>query len=288
MANQPITFSRILKASPDKVWKAITDKAEMKQWYFDLAEFDAEKGFRFSFTGGPSPDRQYVHLCEVTEVIPLKKLVYSWSYEGYTGISYVSFELFPEGDSTRLVLTHSGLESFPAENPDFAVHNFEEGWNHILHISLKNYLEPADFTAEIITATGTTQAFDALTGSVSEWWTRDLQGSAMHVGDNFTIRFGNTVKTLEVAAIEPEKSVTWNVKKAHIDMASLQNKSEWEGTAIHWEIFTEDEKTKIRLTHKGLTRDFECFTVCEKGWNFYMGSLLAYLDRGKGQPHIPK
>ena len=288
MANQPITFSRLLKASPAKVWKAITDRDEMKQWYFDLAEFKAEKGFRFSFTGGPSPEKQYVHLCEITEVIPLKKLVYSWRYEGYEGISYVSFELFPEGDSTKLVLTHSGLESFPAANTDFAVHNFEEGWNHILHISLKNYLEPADFTAEITSATDSQKAYAALTAEVSKWWTRDLQGSTMQAGDIFTIRFGNTVKTLEVAVIEPEKMVTWKVTKAHIDMASLNNKSEWEGTTIHWEITPEGDQTKIRLTHKGLTKNFECYTVCEKGWNFYMESLLAFLDTGKGQPHIPK
>lgn len=62
MANQPITFSRLLKASPAKVWKAITDRDEMKQSY-QPGRFKAEKGFRFQFcTGGPSIEKQYVHL----------------------------------------------------------------------------------------------------------------------------------------------------------------------------------------------------------------------------------
>jgi uncharacterized protein YndB with AHSA1/START domain len=141
MDNQPITLERLYNAPASTVWKAITDKNEMKKWYFDLAEFKAEKGFRFQFSGGPSPEKQYLHLCEVTEVIPEKKLTYSWRYDGYSGNSFVTFELFPEGNKTLLKLTHAGIETFPKENPDFAVGNFSEGWNHILHASLKNYLE---------------------------------------------------------------------------------------------------------------------------------------------------
>ena len=68
----------------------------------------------------------------MTEVIAGKKLAYTWSYDGYTGESLVTFELFDEADKTRLRLTHSGLDTFPANNPDFAASNFEMGWNHII------------------------------------------------------------------------------------------------------------------------------------------------------------
>ncbi len=138
---QPFIIERTFKASPDKVWKAITNKEEMKQWYFDLQDFKAEQGFEFGFIGGPDEGRQYKHLCQITEVDPERKLTYSWRYEGYAGISYVSFELFPEGEGTRLKLTHSGLESFPADQPDFARKNFEAGWNDIIGTSLKNFVE---------------------------------------------------------------------------------------------------------------------------------------------------
>src|SRR5690606_14020447 len=110
-------------------------------WYFDLAEFKAEIGFKFQFTGGPSPDKQYVHLCEITEVIPEKKLTYNWRYKGFSGCSFVTFELFEQGDKTLLKLTHTGIDTFPKENMDFAIHNFEEGWNHFIHTGLKEYLE---------------------------------------------------------------------------------------------------------------------------------------------------
>jgi hypothetical protein len=71
-----------------------------------------------------------------------KDLKYSWRYDGYDGISFVTFELFSEGKQTKLKLEHEGLESFPSSNPDFARKNFAEGWNYIITTSLKKYLEP--------------------------------------------------------------------------------------------------------------------------------------------------
>ncbi len=141
MENQAIVLERLFQSPTSKVWKALTDKTEMKKWYFHLAEFKPELGFQFQFTGGPSKDVQYLHLCEVTEVIPEKKLTYSWRYDGYEGISYVTFELIPQGDDTLLKLSHRGLETFPQNNPDFAVGSFADGWNQIIHTSLKKYLE---------------------------------------------------------------------------------------------------------------------------------------------------
>jgi len=140
MSNQPFVIERIFDAPVERVWKALTDKEQMKQWYFDLAEFKPEPGFEFSFEGGKD-DRSYLHLCKITDVIPLKKLRYSWRYQGYDGISFVTFELFGEGSKTRLILTHEGLETFPYNNPDFAKENFAQGWSHIIGISLKEFLE---------------------------------------------------------------------------------------------------------------------------------------------------
>ncbi|MEO5984859.1 MAG: SRPBCC domain-containing protein [Ferruginibacter sp.] len=84
---------------------------------------------------------QYVHLCEVTQVVPGKKITYSWRYDGYAGISYVTFDLSEKNDQTFLKLTHEGIETFPKENPDFDASNFEEGWNQIIHQNLKKFFE---------------------------------------------------------------------------------------------------------------------------------------------------
>jgi uncharacterized protein YndB with AHSA1/START domain len=139
--NEPLIIERIFNAPLHKVWSAITDKDEMKHWYFDLSGFRAEPGFEFSFVGcDETENNMYNHLCRVTEVIPMRKLAYTWQYEGYAGCSTVIFELFDEGGKTRLKLTHEGLETFPQDHASFARKSFSEGWNAIIGKSLADYL----------------------------------------------------------------------------------------------------------------------------------------------------
>ena len=127
-------------STPEKIWKAITDKVEMKKWYFDLEEFIPEVGFEFNFWGG-TEERQYLHNCKITEVIQGKKLCHTWSYDGIPGETILCFEIEAMDTGTSLKLTHSGFETFPKDNPDLAPKNFDEGWTYILGTSLKSYLE---------------------------------------------------------------------------------------------------------------------------------------------------
>ena len=139
MNNQPFVIERLYDVSVSKLWDTITNNELLKKWYFQIADFNPVVGFEFSFSGGTKGE--YKHLCRVTEVIPEKKLTYSWRYEGYPGNSFVSFELYEEGKKTKLKLTHSGLESFKDAGADFAPEKFAEGWTYILGTSLKEYLE---------------------------------------------------------------------------------------------------------------------------------------------------
>lgn len=143
MEHEPIVIERVYNAPLEKVWKAITDKEEMRQWYFNFSDFKLEVGFEFSFLGG-TEEKQWLHLCQITEVVQHKKLTYSWRYDGYPGISYVTFELFPEENKTRLKLTHAGLESFPGDTvPELKKENFVMGWTEITGVALKGFLEKA-------------------------------------------------------------------------------------------------------------------------------------------------
>ncbi len=135
-----ITIRREFDAEISLVWRAITEKELMKQWYFELDEFLPVVGFKFEFKGGPEDGIQYNHLCEIMEVEFEKKLTYSWKYEGYEGISYVSFLLSESKGKTILDFSHSGLSSFPASNPYFGVHNFESRWKHFIINALPQFL----------------------------------------------------------------------------------------------------------------------------------------------------
>lgn len=141
METKPLIVERSYNAPIERVWKAITDKDQMKEWYFELEEFKPEKGFKFRFTGGDE-NVQYLHECEVIVVDPPNKLSYSWTYPELSGYSVVTFELFSEGATkTRLRLSHDGIESFPKDDPNFAVASFTKGWNDIIGELLKKYVE---------------------------------------------------------------------------------------------------------------------------------------------------
>jgi len=140
-ATEAVVIERTLNAQVARVWKALTDADQMRVWYFDLDEFKPEVGFEFEFTV-EHEGTKYHHLCKITEVIPQKKIAYTWRYAGEEGDSLVTFELFADGGKTRLKLTHEGLETFP-KLPAYARTNFEKGWTEIIGSSLKQFVEKA-------------------------------------------------------------------------------------------------------------------------------------------------
>jgi len=144
MKTDTVIIERTFTAPADSVWKAITDLDRMKKWYFDtLKSFKPEAGFQTQFNVRYN-DKDYVHIWTVTEVVPGKKISYDWRYGGYPGNSSVTFELFtdPDGKTTRLVLTHSGLATFlPDRYPELAQEEFARGWESIVGSSLKEFLE---------------------------------------------------------------------------------------------------------------------------------------------------
>jgi uncharacterized protein YndB with AHSA1/START domain len=139
---EAVIVERTFDAPVARVWKALTDVDQMRVWYFDLKKFKPEPGFEFEFVV-EHEGNTYHHLCKVTEVIPEKKIAYTWRYKGEVGDSLVTFELFGEGDRTRLKLTHTGIETFP-KTPAYARKNFEAGWTEIVGSELKRFVENAE------------------------------------------------------------------------------------------------------------------------------------------------
>jgi len=136
---EAVVIERTFNAPIAKVWRAITDVDQMRAWYFDLKEFKPEVGFEFEFSV-EHEGMTYHHLCRVTEVVPQKKIAYTWRYKGEAGDSLVTLELFAEDDNTRVKLTHTGIETFP-KTPAYARKNFESGWTAIIGTELKQFVE---------------------------------------------------------------------------------------------------------------------------------------------------
>lgn len=136
---EAIILERSFDAPVERVWTALTDVNQMREWYFDLKEFKPQVGFEFEFVV-EHQGNVYHHLCRVTDVVPEKKIAYTWRYKGEPGDSLVTFELSPEGNRTRLKLTHTGIETFP-QTPTYARKNFEAGWTAIIGSELKQFVE---------------------------------------------------------------------------------------------------------------------------------------------------
>ncbi len=139
--DQPIIVEQSFNAPIERVWNAITDVAQMRQWYFDnIPAFKAEVGFETQFDV-QTEQRIFRHIWKVTEVVPQKLISYTWKYEGYPGDSQVMFELFKGNQSTKLRLTHQIKESFPQDIPEFSRESGIEGWKYFIQNSLKEFLD---------------------------------------------------------------------------------------------------------------------------------------------------
>ncbi len=109
-------------------------------FFSNIPSFDPEVGFETRFVIQVE-DRIFPHLWRLTDVVPMKKITYDWRYEGYSGSSFVAFELIEKGSRTTLRLTCTVVEDFQANVPEFTRNSCIEGWNYFITESLKEYLE---------------------------------------------------------------------------------------------------------------------------------------------------
>ncbi len=83
-----IVVERILAHALEKVWKALTTNELMGRWLrMSPAGFEPVKGNRFTYQTKAAGGWDGVIHCEVLEVIPNERLVYSWKggHEGNVG-----------------------------------------------------------------------------------------------------------------------------------------------------------------------------------------------------------
>lgn len=141
MKTDPIVVEQTFNAPIAAVWKAITDAEQMRQWFFEpMEDFEPEPGFETRFNVH-NEGQDYLHVWNITEVVPEKRIAYEWRYEGLPGNSIVIWELSEIPDGTKLVLTHEVHEPFPKDDPAFSRESGLAGWEYFIQQSLKAFLE---------------------------------------------------------------------------------------------------------------------------------------------------
>jgi uncharacterized protein YndB with AHSA1/START domain len=140
---EPVVVEETLNAPVETVWNAISRADLMRQWFFDnIPDFKPEVGFGTQFNV-KSGDRNFLHQWKVTEVVPNRKLKYSWTYDEYAGDAFVTFELSEQGNGTKLRLSVEVIEDFQQDIPEFTRANCVAGWEYFISQRLKDYLEPS-------------------------------------------------------------------------------------------------------------------------------------------------
>jgi uncharacterized protein YndB with AHSA1/START domain len=141
ITDKPVVIEQVFKNPVNKVWQAITEIGQMRQWFFEnLPDFKPEIGFNTQFEVQVE-DRTFTHLWKVTEVIPLKKITYNWKYKEYPGDSFVIFELLEDNGKVNIRLTTKVIEDFPDHIPEFLRDSCVQGWHYFIRERLTDYMK---------------------------------------------------------------------------------------------------------------------------------------------------
>src|SRR5215213_7061931 len=94
----------------------------------------------------------------------------------------------------------------------------------------------------------------AAINNVRGWWGEDIDGSADKLGEEFAFRVEAIhYSKQKITEFVPNQKVVWLITEA--DLSFTQDKAEWKGTEVIFEIAEKDGKTEVRFTHKGLIPD---------------------------------
>ena len=140
-----------------------------------------------------------------------------------------------------------------------------------------------DFTTAFTVPNSPEEVFAAVT-NVRGWWSEDIRGRTDALGE-FDYRYQDLHRArIRVTELVPGRKVAWHVVENWFSFT--RDQAEWTGTDVVFDIAPVPGGTELRLTHRGLTPDDECFEVCSDGWGTYVnGSLRTLLLTGRGSPN---
>lgn len=140
------------------------------------------------------------------------------------------------------------------------------------------------FTTTITVAQSAAQVFNAI-NNPRAWWSEEIEGNTAQLGSHWHYHYQDVHRcTLEVTELVPNQKVVWTVIDNHFSFT--HDKNEWKGNRIVFEISEKEGQTQLTFTQIGLVPTYECYDICEKAWQTYIGeSLYNLITTGKGNPN---
>jgi uncharacterized protein YndB with AHSA1/START domain len=131
-----LEIKRFIKASPDRVYAAWTDPAQLRQWFgpeqvtTDNLIADPRAGGRFRWDLTNSDGEKMTMEGEFRELQPGKKIVFTWHWQDdedwENQVSIVTVEISGRSGGTELRLTHEQLPNEKSRD------GHTGGWNSAL------------------------------------------------------------------------------------------------------------------------------------------------------------
>lgn len=120
---------------------------------------------------------------------------------------------------------------------------------------------------------------------VRGWWSAGITGPNDHVGAEFSYWVpGLHYAKFRITEMVPARKVSWLVVDSWIEF--VEDKDEWTGTTVSFEIESVDGGTHVLFTHEGLRPSVECYDACFVAWGGYVtGSLRELITSGVGRPN---
>ena len=124
------------------------------------------------------------------------------------------------------------------------------------------------------------EVFEAVL-NVRGWWQgfyeEEITGESRKLNDEFTFRAGDGAHITRQKLVEvvPYTRLVWLVTFS--ELSFLEQKEEWEGTRLVFDISPKGNKTELKFTHDGLKQEIECYDVCSTAWSKYMTEKLLPL-----------
>jgi len=137
-----------------------------------------------------------------------------------------------------------------------------------------------DFTTTIVVDQTPNQVFNAI-NNPRAWWSGEFTGNTEKLNDEFTYRYKDFhISKQRIIEMIPDKRVVWLVTESQLNF--VEDKSEWNGTKISFEISPQGDKTQLRFTHLGLVPEVECFDSCSNAWSeLIQQGLFSLITTGK-------
>jgi hypothetical protein len=134
-----------------------------------------------------------------------------------------------------------------------------------------------DFTISFLVKNSPGEVFKTIL-DVRGWWTglysEEIEGNSDVLDGEFSFRAGAGVHYSKHKLIDiiPNKKVVWEVTDA--ELSFVQNKDEWTGTKVCFDISEMNGQTHLKFTHEGLVPEMECYTACSTTWTKYLQERL--------------